>query len=112
MGKLVYGTTVYELNDRLLAHLQVVVSTKLRRGENFFVSWRNPVAAGSGRQAVWIDNGLHLGFEYDGGTLPAIRREWVEALAASAATGMGLQLTDENGELINTPHQPDTGPAA
>jgi hypothetical protein len=104
MGKLIYGVTVYELSDRLLAHLQVVVSTKLRRGENFFVSWRNPASTGSGRQAIWVDNGLHLAFEYEGGSFPKVSREWVEALSSSAATGMGLQLTDENGELINLPH--------
>jgi hypothetical protein len=107
MGRLVYGVTAYELSDRLLAHLQVVVSTKLRRGENFFVSWRDPGSAGSGRQAIWVDNGVHLAFEYDGGSFPQVSREWVEALSASAATGMGLQLTDEHGELINTPHHPD-----
>lgn len=107
MGKLVYGVKVYELSDRLLAHLQVVVSTKLRRGENFFVSWRNPSDRGSGRQAIWVDNGLHLAFEYDGASFPKVSREWIEALSASAATGMGLQLTDEQGQLINTPHHAD-----
>jgi len=107
MGKLVYGASVYELDDRLLAHLQVVVSTKLRRGENFFVSWRNPAARGSGRQALWIDNGMHLAFEYQGGSFPQVSREWVEALSASAASGMGLQLTDERGELLNAPRSTD-----
>jgi hypothetical protein len=101
VGRLVYGTTVYELEDRLLAHLQIVVSTKLRRGENFFVSWRNKTASGSGRQSVWIDNGIHLAFEYDGAGIPKVNREWVEVLGSSAASGFGLQLTDENGELIN-----------
>lgn len=38
MGKLIYGATEYELEDRELAHLQLVVSIKLRRHENFFVS--------------------------------------------------------------------------
>lgn len=101
MGRLVYGTATYELDDRLLAHLQVVVGTKLRRGENFFVSWRNPVAGGSGRQSIWIDNGVHLAFEYTGGVIPAVNREWIESMASSAATNFGLQLTDEEGNLIN-----------
>lgn len=104
MGRLIYGVSVYEIDDRLLAHLQMVVGVKLRRGENFFVNWRNPAAKGSGRQSLWIDNGQHLGFEYDGGTVPHVNREWVEAMALSAATGYGLQLTDEHGELVNTPH--------
>src|SRR5690242_8838771 len=54
MGQLIYGSTTYALDDRVLAHLQVVVSMKLRRGENFFVSWRSSTADGSGRQSVWI----------------------------------------------------------
>jgi hypothetical protein len=105
MGKLVYGPTVYELDDRVLAHLQVVVGMKLRRGENFFVSWRNPTDRGSGRQSLWFDNGQHISFEYDGSRIPSPSREWVEALAASASTNFGLQLTDESGELLNTPHE-------
>ena len=101
MGTLVYGFHRYELEDRILAHLQHVVTMKLRRGENFFVSWRNPLATGSGRQSVWIDNGLHLAFEFEGSRIPSVNRDWVETMAASAHTNFGLQLTDENGHLIN-----------
>lgn len=101
MGTLVYGTSRYELDDRVLAHLQLVVAMKLRRGENFFVSWRNPTTDGSGRQSVWIDNGMHIAFEYHGSRIPAVNREWVETMAASASTNFGLQLTDENGDLLN-----------
>jgi hypothetical protein len=103
MGKLIYGNTVYELEDRVLAHLQVITGMKLRRGENFFVSWRSPSAKGSGRQSVWFDNGLHIAFEYDGSRIPSVNREWAEAMAASASTNFGLQLTDESGELLNVP---------
>ncbi|MBI5161713.1 MAG: hypothetical protein HY996_09935 [Micrococcales bacterium] len=102
MGKLVYGGTTYQLDDRVLAHLQVVVAMKLRRGENFFVSWRNPLAQGGGRQSLWIDNGLHMAFEYDGSVIPTVSRDWIEAMAASAGTNFGLQITDEDGDLLNT----------
>jgi hypothetical protein len=30
-----------------------------------------------------------------------VNREWVEAMAASAHSNFGLQLTDESGELLN-----------
>ena len=103
MGKLLYGDTTYVLDDRVLAHLQVVVSMKLRRRENFFVSWRNRSDFGGGRQAVWIDNGLHLAFQYDGSVIPSVNRQWVETLAVSAGTNFGLQLTDEEGNLLNRP---------
>ena len=103
MGKLVYGATEFDLDDRLLAHLQVITSIKLRRGENFFVTWRVPVQQGSGRQSVWIDNGLHIAFAYDGSRVPEVNREWIETMSTSASTNFGLQLTDENGHLINVP---------
>lgn len=103
MGTLLYGQTEYLLDDRLLAHLQIVVGMKLRRGENFFVSWRNPTEKGSGRKSVWIDNGQHLAFSYDGSSIPTVNRDWAEAMANSAHTNFGLQLTDEHGNLLNTP---------
>lgn len=106
MGKLVYGSVTFDLDDRLLAHLQVIVGMKLRRSENFFVSWRNPSEVGSGRQSVWIDNGQHLAFIYEGSRIPAVNREWVETMSASAHTNFGLQLTDELGNLVNGPIAP------
>lgn len=108
MGRLVYGTQEYRLEDRLLAHLQLVVGTKLRRGENFFVSWRNPQSGAGGRQSIWIDNGVHLAFEYDGSRIPAVNRGWVETMADSAHTNFGLQLTDEDGNLLNHPRDMDS----
>lgn len=106
MGKFIYGTRGYVLEDRLLAHLQQVIGMKLRRGENFFVSWRNAADTGSGRQSVWVDNGQHIAFEYDGSRIPSVDRAWVETMATSASTNFGLQLTDEHGQLINLPVNP------
>jgi len=103
MGKLIYGASEFDLDDRLLAHLQVITSVKLRRGENFFVTWRNSPPRGSGRQSVWIDNGLHIAFAYDGSRVPEVNREWIEAMSTSASTNFGLQLTDESGNLLNSP---------
>jgi hypothetical protein len=105
VGKLIYNLTEYPLEDRVLAHLQVIVTMKLRRREVFMVSWRNPLSAGSGRQSVWIDNGVALAFEFEGSKIPSVNREWVEQLATSANTNYGLQLTDEDGNLLNAPHE-------
>ena len=44
-----------QFDDRVLAHVQIVMSAKLRRGENFFFSWRDSPAVGDGRSAIWID---------------------------------------------------------
>lgn len=106
MGILHYGGRELPLDDRVLAHLQVVIGMKLRRGENFFISWRKADSAGSGRNSVWIDNGIPISCEFDGSRIPSINREWVASLASSAATNYGLQITEE-GTLIplNSPHE-------
>lgn len=106
MGTLHYAGRNFTLEDRVLAHLQVVISMKLRRGENFFVSWRNPVANGSGRNSIWIDNGIPIFCEFDGSKIPAINRDWIEDLAASAATNFGMQISEEGTLVpINIPHE-------
>jgi hypothetical protein len=106
MGTPHYGVHALTLDDRVLAHLQVVIGMKLRRGENFFISWRSTQASGKGRHSVWIDNGIPIYCEFDGTRIPSINREWIETLAASAATNFGLQITEE-GTLIplNSPHE-------
>ena len=103
MGTLHYDGMAFELEDRLLAHLQVVISTKLRRSENFFISWIIPQCDGGGRHVVWIDNGVPLRIRYATSRPPAINREWAETLALSANTNNGLIITEENIRPAETP---------
>ena len=86
MGTLNYGPRQYKVEDRLLAHLQVLISLKLRRRENFFLTWPKGAAEGSGRVSIWIDNGVPISCEYEGGRAPAIQREWVESMADRKST--------------------------
>jgi len=95
MGALSYGGEEFEFDDRVLTHLQVVISTKLRRGENFFLSWTVPLERGSGRHAIWIDNGVPIHFFYNGSRPAGVNREWIEALLLSAGRASGLFLSDE-----------------
>ncbi|MCU1513501.1 MAG: hypothetical protein JWO10_591 [Microbacteriaceae bacterium] len=95
MGVLKYDGDEFDFDDRVLTHLQIVISTKLRRGENFFLSWTQPLERGSGRHAIWIDNGLPLHFFYSGSRAAAINREWIETLLLSAGRASGLYLSDE-----------------
>jgi len=95
MGALSYGGDEFEFEDRVLTHLQVVISTKLRRGENFFLSWPVPLERGSGRHAIWIDNGVPIHFFYSGSRPAGVNREWVESLLLSAGRASGLFLGDE-----------------
>jgi hypothetical protein len=95
VGILVYNGEEFDFDDRVLTHLQIVISTKLRRGEDFFLSWAVPAERGSGRHAIWIDNGVPLHFFYSGSRNVSINREWIETLIVSAGRASGLQLTDE-----------------
>lgn len=94
MGILRYHNEDFEFEDRMLAHIQIVISTKLRRGENFFLTWWVPARNGSGRHALWIDNGLPIHITFAGSKAPNINREWIEALILSSATG-GVHLSDD-----------------
>jgi hypothetical protein len=94
MGTLRYHNEDFSFDDRMLAHVQIVISTKLRRGENFFLTWSVPAGNGSGRHALWIDNGVPLHITYSGSRAPQINREWIEALILSSATG-GVHLADD-----------------
>jgi hypothetical protein len=103
VGTLNYGSQDFEFDDRVLAHLQIVFSTKLRRGENFFFSWIQPLERGSGRHSIWVDNGVPIHFFFTGSRPPAVNREWVESLLASAGRTAGLQLTPEPAPDPNQP---------
>jgi hypothetical protein len=96
MGKLTYDSTVVvDFDDRLLAHLQMVIATKLRRGESFAFSWRDEAAVGDGRTTIWLNPALPLVFKYFGSKPPAINRLWVEALLQAANSSSGLHIVPE-----------------
>ena len=92
MGKLIYGSqdAEFEFEDRLLAHLRVVIVTKLRRGENFTFTWDYPTSNGSGRMSLWMDPAIPLQFRFYGGREPSLNRAWSGALSGVAASTMGL----------------------
>ncbi len=97
MGTLHYGRSGVELqvSDRLLAHLQLAINSKLRRGQGFSLSWTIPVEQGSGRMTVWIDASISLRYHYDQTTVPVINRQWVEHFITRANSPQGLELSDE-----------------
>lgn len=97
MGKLLYGLSGVEIgfDDRVLAHLQVVIGAKLRRGESFYFSWKDDPNIGDGRSTIWLSESIPLYFKYSGGRSPALNREWIETLISSSNSGQGLQLSEE-----------------
>jgi hypothetical protein len=100
VGFLTYNDEQFDFEDRVLWHLQIVISTKLRRRENFFLIWNQAVERGSGRHAVWVDNGVPIHFTYNGTRNITVNRQWVEEMLLSASRASGLQLTEE-------PHVPE-----
>lgn len=108
MGKILYGNTAteIELDDRAMAHLQAVVATKLRRGEGFFLQWRDDAAAGEGRNAAWIGPNVPLHFQYESGRPIELRREWLELMTIGANSNGGLMLSDEPAPTASIPTHP------
>ena len=41
-------------------------------------------SVGDGRTSIWMDASIPLAFEYSGGRVPIVNREWLDILTASA----------------------------
>lgn len=96
MGRFIYeGNVKTEIEDRALTHLQLVITSKLRRGEPFSFNWREDASVGGGRMTVWVHAGSALVFKYHGSRQPSINRAWVDALAYTANSPSGLYLVPE-----------------
>lgn len=99
MGYLYYGTDpqATEIPDRILAHLRVVATTKLRRGESFTLTWRHPEGAPEGKTSLWIQPAIPLKFVFGSAEPEQLDPEWLHTLADAANTSNGLTLdwTDE-----------------
>lgn len=96
MGRFTYeGSVKVDFDDRALAHLQLVIGSKLRRGDSFFFSWRDDVSIGGGRTTVWVHPRSTLVYKFYGGRQPRLNPAWVEALAVTANSSTGLYLVPE-----------------
>ena len=98
MGTIYYGGsgTPIHIEDRALAHLKVVIATKLRRDESFTVSWRHPDDQARGRSTIWLHPSIPLRFVFDDPEPTELSREWIEDLANSANSSGGITLVAEH----------------
>jgi len=95
MGKFIYGDAVRaDFDDRLLAHLRAVISTKLRRQEAFCFTWANDASLGGGRTAIWLHPGAQLVFAFSDRP-PRLNRSWLERLMVQANSPAGLMVVPE-----------------
>jgi hypothetical protein len=98
MGTLQYNGALVEFDDRLLAHLQIVIVQKIRRGESFLMSWADHAETGEGHSAIWIHPTHNLYFTFAKARSPAINRVWLSELMNSANSARGLLVTEEPDE--------------
>ena len=99
MGRFDYeGVARASFDDRLLAHLQVVMRDKLRRGEPFMFTWTEDISTGGGRTAVWMHPGAMHAFTITSSRLPPLSPAWLESLMFTANSRDGLTIVDEPSE--------------
>ena len=98
VGTIYYGdgASPIHIEDRTLAHLKVVIATKLRRGESFTLSWRHPDGEAAGRSTIWLHPSIPLRFVFDDPEPTTLSREWVEELANSASSSGGIMVVAEH----------------
>ncbi|WP_235480740.1 hypothetical protein [Agromyces sp. Leaf222] len=109
MGTLYYGDsgTPIGIEDRALAHVKVAITTKLRRGESFTLSWQHPDDQPRGRSTLWLHPSIPLRFVFDEPETPALSREWIEDLMRSANSTGGIRLVPEHLDTDPIATQPD-----
>src|SRR4051794_32446353 len=103
MGSIQYGGVGDPINiaDRTLAHLQLVIATKLRRHESFTLTWKHEDGEVGGRSTIWIHPSIPLRFVFDEAEAEPLNVRWVEALMHSANATGGISLVDE----VLEPHE-------
>lgn len=85
-----------QIEDRALAHLKVVIATKLRRNESFTLSWKHPEGTPDGRSTIWLHPSIPLRFVFSDPEPPTLHPEWITALANSANSSGGITLVAED----------------
>jgi hypothetical protein len=91
MGTLNYDSTITaEFDDRTLAHLQVVIWSKLRRGEHFAFTFGGE-APPANRTSVWCSPTIPMSFRFEEPDPPELNMRWLELLTKSANSAGGLR---------------------
>ncbi|MCM3695419.1 hypothetical protein [Microbacterium oleivorans] len=95
MGRLAFGAETVTLDDRLLAHLEVVMVTKLRRREPFILTWTVDPSLGSGRVSRWVGVSTSWDVRYHSRSTGPLNPAWIESLMATANSPSGLRIVPE-----------------
>jgi hypothetical protein len=97
VGFLIHGRKGVRLaiEDRALAHLQIVMIGKLRQGEAFAFSWTATGDEGVERGTMWLHPSSTLRFWFAGSRIPPINPQWVAQLAELTDSDTGLHYLPE-----------------
>ncbi|MFJ6651496.1 hypothetical protein ACIQLJ_01700 [Microbacterium sp. NPDC091313] len=96
MGRFVFESSVIaEIEDRLLAHLEFVITSKLRRGEAFTFSWKENADVGGGRTTVWLHPHANIVYRFHGSRSPQLNPVWLGELTRLANGRHGLYIVPE-----------------
>lgn len=95
MGSIHYGqhAAPIQVDDRTLAHLKIVVATKLRRGESFTLSWQHGGDDPPGRSTIWLHPAIPLRFTFESAERQELSRTWLIDLAKQANSSAGLSVS-------------------
>lgn len=98
MGVIYYGgaETPIHIEDGVLAHLKVVIATKLRRNESFTLSFPHGDGLPPGRTTIWLHPSIPLRFVFDEPVGPELDPGLIHDLANSANTSGGIALKPEH----------------
>ncbi len=100
MGRFIYNAAVnsFEIEDRTLAHLRLVIMNKLRRSESFMFDLA--MSDGSGSRSFWMNPAIPVQFQFFGSRSPRINRDWVELLMTAASGPNGLAIVPEPAQPV------------
>ncbi|HWU28429.1 MAG TPA: hypothetical protein VN041_04955 [Microbacterium sp.] len=93
MGNLEYNSSrpPIQVDDITLAHLKVVIGTKLRRQESFMMTWLPDQSVQSGRLTTWMHPAIPLIFSFDSTAMPVIDPKRIEHM---------MELLNARGDLV------------
>ncbi|MFS0912227.1 hypothetical protein AB3M89_10575 [Microbacterium sp. 179-I 3D2 NHS] len=82
MGTLRYDTSSppIRVDDRELAHLRIVMGTKLRRLESFMMTWHPADGDPARTCSAWIHPAIPLQFHFDAESIPKVEPAHVAEL--------------------------------
>ncbi|MFJ6652349.1 ATP-dependent DNA ligase [Microbacterium sp. NPDC091313] len=96
MGTITFEhSTKVEFEDRLLAHLEHVITARLRRGESFTFTWKEDTSVGGGRTTVWLHPRMHIVYKFHGARKPQLNPAWLHALGQTSYGPDGLYIVPE-----------------